>query len=83
MKIIDAKNRQQWDNFVTSHPEANFLQSWDFYEFHQSRCNQVVRRLVMDGDEEDSEILGAYAGVVEAAKRGRHLAIAGGQILDW
>ena len=71
MKIIDAKNRQQWDNFVTSHPEANFLQSWDFYEFHQSRGNQVVRRLVMDGDEEDSEILGAYAGVVEAAKRGR------------
>lgn len=83
MKIIDAKNRQQWDNFVTSHPEANFLQSWDFYEFHQSRGNQVVRRLVMDGDEEDSEILGAYAGVVEAAKRGRHLAIAGGPILDW
>ena len=48
MKIIDAKNRQQWDNFVTSHPEANFLQSWDFYEFHQSRGNQVVRRLVID-----------------------------------
>ena len=82
MKVIEAKNRAEWDKFVTSHPEANFLQSWDFYDFHQSRGNEVVRRLVVE-DEEESKILAAYAGVVEAAKRGRHLAIAGGPILDW
>ncbi len=75
-----AKNREQWDDFVTSHPEANFLQSWDFYEFHQSRGNDVVRRIAVD---EQRNIVAAYAGVVEAAKRGRHLAIAGGPILDW
>ena len=78
-KIIDADSREKWDKFVTSHPEANFLQSWDFYEFHKSRGNTVVRRIAMDG----KKIIAAYAGVVEAAKRGRHLAIAGGPILDW
>lgn len=80
MKIVDAKNRTKWDEFVTSHPEANFLQSWDFYEFHKSRGNAVVRRIAVD---DSSKIVAAYAGVVEAAKRGRHLAIAGGPILNW
>lgn len=80
MKITDATDRKTWDEFVTSHPEANFLQSWDFYEFYRSRGNQVVRRIVLDGAD---QIIGAYAGVVENAKRGRYLAIAGGPILDW
>lgn len=79
MKIVDAENRKEWDDFVTSHPEANFLQSWDFYEFYKSRGNQVVRRVIWDED----QIIGAYAGVIENAKRGRYLAIAGGPILDW
>lgn len=80
MKIIDAKNREKWDQFVTSHPEANFLQSWDFYEFHRSRGNEIVRRVAVD---DNGEIVAAYAGVVEDAKRGRHLAVAGGPILNW
>lgn len=75
-----AENREEWDDFVTSHPEANFLQSWDFYEFHASRGNHVIRRLARTPD---GKIVAAYAGVVEAARRGRHLAIAGGPILDW
>lgn len=80
MKIIDATDKKTWDQFITSHPEANFLQSWDFYEFHKSRGNQIVRRVAVD---KDQKIQAAYAGVIENAKRGRHLAIAGGPILDW
>ncbi len=80
MKIITAENKSDWDKFVTSHEEANFLQSWDFYEFYKSRGNEIVRRIAVD---DKGKILGAYAGVVEHAKRGRHLAIAGGPILDW
>ena len=79
MNIVDATNREEWDKFVTSHEEANFLQSWDFYEFHILRGKKVVRRLVM----EDDKIIGAYAGVVETAKRGTYMAIAGGPIIDW
>ena len=80
MKIVDGVSRDEWDGFVAARPEANFLQSWDFYEFHIARGKKVVRRLVLD----DSDvIIGAYAGVVETAKRGRYLAIAGGPIIDW
>ena len=78
-QIIDGAERAEWDKFITSHEETNFLQSWDFYEFHLSRGKKVVRRLLMD----DKKIIGAYAGVVETAKRGRYMAIAGGPIMDW
>ena len=80
MNITNAKSKSAWDQFVTSHPEANFLQSWDFYEFYQARGNEIVRRIATD---DDGKIIATYAGVVEHAKRGRHLAIAGGPILDW
>ncbi|MBR2994909.1 peptidoglycan bridge formation glycyltransferase FemA/FemB family protein [Candidatus Saccharibacteria bacterium] len=75
----DATNRNDWDEFIKSHSESNFLQSWDFYEFHVMRGKKVVRRLMMD----DGKVVGAYAGVVETAKRGTYLAIAGGPIIDW
>ena len=79
MEIFDAKNREEWDNFVTSFKDTNFLQSWDFYEFHLSRGKKIVRRIF----KKDKKIVAVYAGVIETAKRGRHLAIAGGPILDW
>ena len=80
MSIIDIEERKKWDNFVTSRKEANFLQSWDFYEFHKSRGKKIVRRAVVD---EKEKIIAVYAGVVETAKRGTYLAIAGGPIMDW
>ena len=79
MKIIDATSRSVWDGYVSKLPEANFLQSWDFHEFHKARGKRIVRRLVYAG----SKIVGAYAGVVETAKRGRYLAIAGGPLIDF
>lgn len=75
----DAASHSEWDKYIKSHQEANFLQSWDFYEFHQARGKRIVRRIM----EKDGKIIAAYAGVVETAKRGKYLAIAGGPILDW
>ena len=80
MKITTATSQSQWDDFITAHPEANFLQSWDFYEFYRDYGHEIVRRIALD---DEGNIIGAYAGQVEPAKRGRHLAIAGGPILDW
>lgn len=79
IKLIDGENRSEWDGFVTNLPEANFLQSWDFYEFHKNRGKKVVRREVL----KDDKIVGVYAGVVETARRGTYLAIAGGPLIDW
>ena len=77
--VTTAEDREVWDGFIKSHPESNFLQSWDFYEFHLARGKRVVRRLFY----KDDKIVGAYAGVVETAKRGRYMAIAGGPIMDF
>lgn len=79
MKIVDIDNRSTWDKYVTGQPEANFLQSWDFYEFHKARGKKVVRRGVYRGE----KLVGVYAGVIETAKRGTYMAIAGGPIIDW
>jgi len=80
MKIVDITDKSRWDKFVCSREEANFLQSWDFYEFHLSRGKKVVRRGILD---ERGKITGVYAGVVETARRGTYLAIAGGPLIDW
>lgn len=79
IKITDCDNQKTWDGFVKKLPEANFLQSWDFYEFHKNRGKKIVRRIITD----DEKIIGVYAGVVETAKRGTYLAIAGGPLIDW
>lgn len=68
-----------WDTFVTAHPEANFLQSWQWGEFQLSRNRAVVRRGVFD----DETLIGVYTGHIEKAKRGHHMQIAGGPIIDW
>ena len=80
MKIIDATDQKKWDKFVTSHDDANFLQSWAWGDFHQARNKTVVRRVVLDNDD---KIVAAYVGQVETAKRGTYMAIAGGPIMDW
>ncbi|MBR2543101.1 peptidoglycan bridge formation glycyltransferase FemA/FemB family protein [Candidatus Saccharibacteria bacterium] len=79
MKLEEITSRETWDGFIKSRAEANFLQSWDFYEFHIARGKKIVRRAVVV----DGKIVAAYAGVIETAKRGKYLAIAGGPIMDF
>lgn len=79
MIMREATGREEWDGFVAARPEANFLHSWDWGEFHITRGKTVVRRVAVDSE----EIVGAWEGVVETARRGRYMAIAGGPILDF
>lgn len=80
MKIINAENQKQWDAFVTSHEDANFLHSWAWGDFHEARGKKVVRRIALD---DKDQIIAAYVGQIETAKRGTYMAIAGGPIMDW
>lgn len=79
LEIRDVTNGDEWNQFVQSHSEANFLQSWQWGEFHLSRGKHIVRR----GIYEDAKLVGTYEGVIETARRGKYLAIAGGPIADW
>jgi len=36
-------NKQTWEKFVLSQPEANFLQSWNWGEFHKKLGHKIFR----------------------------------------
>ena len=78
-EVKTIESAKLWDDFVTSHPEANFLQSWQWGEFHLSRGRKIVRRGVFSGD----TLIGVYTGHIEPARRGKHMQIPGGPIIDW
>jgi lipid II:glycine glycyltransferase (peptidoglycan interpeptide bridge formation enzyme) len=61
------------------HPEANFLQSWYWGEFHEKLNNHIHRT----GFYQDNKLAGVMLSVVENAKRGRYLTVPGGPIIDW
>ncbi len=77
--VQDVTDRDEWDGFVTSHAEANFLHAWQWGEFHLARKRTIMRR----GMYRDNKLIGVYEGVVETARRGTHLSVAGGPIVDW
>ena len=79
LAIRTAESKSEWDTFVSSHPEANFLHSWQWGEFHASRGRVIIRRCVYDGD----TLMGVYTGHIEPARRGIHMEIVGGPIIDW
>ena len=76
IKTINDKNT--WENFLLSRPEANFLQSWQFGEFHSELNKKIFRLAVFDQE----KIQAAALLVKETAKRGSYLTIAGGPLFD-
>ncbi len=79
LSVETIENEATWNQFVEQHPEANFLQSWQWGEFHAMRGRAIVRR----GVRKNGTLVGVYTGHVEPARRGTHMEIAGGPIIDW
>jgi len=79
LSIQTINNKDVWEAFILSRKEANFLQSYNWGEFHQSLGKKVFYFGLFDGDQQ----IGACLVVKEEAKRGNYLTIAGGPILDW
>lgn len=77
VKPVD--NEKEWEDFLVSHPEANFLQSWYWGEFHKAYGNKVYR----SGFYNANELIGVMLSVVEDAKRGRYLTVPAGPIINW
>lgn len=77
LTIDYCTDREQWENFVLSRPEANFLQSFSWGAFQETLGKKVYRLLVM---EQGVPTAGSLV-VVERAKRGTHLTAAGGPLL--
>jgi lipid II:glycine glycyltransferase (peptidoglycan interpeptide bridge formation enzyme) len=79
LKVVYIDEKNAWEKFVLSRPEANFLQSWNWGVF-QKRMEKKVFPL---GFDRDGQLVGVALIVKETAKRGNYLTVAGGPLLDW
>lgn len=76
-KIVTSKS--QWEKFIRSQVEANFLQSWMWGDVNEKLDRKVFRVGYFDG----KKMIGAMIAELEDARRGRYLAVAAGPIIDW
>ncbi|MBI4096631.1 MAG: peptidoglycan bridge formation glycyltransferase FemA/FemB family protein [Candidatus Levybacteria bacterium] len=77
--IRQIADQETWESFILSKPEANFLQSWSWGEFHKSLNKQIFRT----GFFEKNKLVGVMLSVIEPARRGKYLTIPGGPIINW
>jgi lipid II:glycine glycyltransferase (peptidoglycan interpeptide bridge formation enzyme) len=79
MEPKEITKKETWEEFVKEHPEANFLHSWYWGEFHEMIGNRIFRVGFYDND----KLYGVMLAILEKAKRGRYLVVPGGPIMDW
>ncbi len=77
--IKEVNFKLEWEEFLAAHPEANFLQSWSWGQFHQSLHHTIFRT----GFYKQNKLIGLMLAIVEHAKRARYLTVPGGPIIDW
>jgi len=79
IKVEEITKKLIWEKFVLSYPGANFLQSWNFGEFHKN-LGKVIKRI---GFYESRKIVGVMLCIVEKAKRATYLTVPGGPLIEW
>jgi len=77
--IREINKKVEWEDFLKFHPESNFLQSWNWGEFHKSLKRYIFRT----GFYKNNKLIGLMLSVIEPAKRARYLIVPGGPIIDW
>src|SRR3989344_5660750 len=77
VKNIEEKN--VWEKFVLGRNETNFLQSWDWGEFHKALGKEIQRTGFFEGE----KLAGVMLSVIEPARRGKYLTVPGGPLIDW
>lgn len=73
------KDQNEWEKFLSLQSAANFLQSWYWGEFYNNLGNKIQRT----GFYSSNKLIGVMLSIVEVAKRGKHLIVPGGPIIDW
>ena len=75
----EITDKNQWEEFVTSVDNANFLQSWYWAEFQENINHPCFKLGVFEGQ----KMVGAMLCVVEPAKRAKYLTVPGGPLIDY
>lgn len=79
LEVNPIEDKQTWENFLGSRPEANFLHSWNWGEFHH-QLGHTIHRV---GYWKNFKLQGVMLSIVERAKRGRYLIVPGGPLINW
>lgn len=79
VKIQEITDKKAWESMVLARPEANFLQSWNWGEFHKNLGHKIFRV----GFYDEGRVVGVMSSVVERARRGTYLTVPGGPLVDW
>jgi lipid II:glycine glycyltransferase (peptidoglycan interpeptide bridge formation enzyme) len=79
ISVASITSKTIWEAFLRQHPEASFLQSWNWGEFYLSLGQRIFRQ----GFFQAEKLIGVMLLVEEKAKRARYLTLAGGPIIDW
>jgi len=75
----EIKNRKIWEQFVLSQNPQSFLQSWNWGETNKTIGNKIFRL----GFFNRKKLVGICLLIKQNAKRGSHLIIPGGPIINW
>lgn len=76
-KIITEK--AVWERFLISRKPKSFLQSWDWGELNERDGSKIFRL----GFFKDGKLVGICLLVEERARRGPHLLVPAGPVIDW
>lgn len=79
ISVEPITEKDVWEVFMAQHPEANFLHSWFWADFHERLGHRVHRC----GFFKNGRLAGIMLAIVENAKRGRHLIVPAGPIINW
>ena len=79
MTISEATNQQEWDTFLSQQQFRPFLQSWTMGEVYKAVGQQPIRLEIRDKE----ELIGICQAIVVPARRGRHLAISYGPLINF
>ena len=77
--VEEITDREIWEKFILSKSEANFLQSYNWGDFHKL-LGKTVSRI---GFLKNGILVGVMLTVVEKAKRATYLTVPAGPIIDW
>ncbi|MBI2506892.1 MAG: peptidoglycan bridge formation glycyltransferase FemA/FemB family protein [Candidatus Colwellbacteria bacterium] len=79
LEVNEINNKNEWEGFLETRPEASFLQSWYWGELYATLGDKVQRTGFYRG----SRLEGVMLSIVEDARRARYLIVPGGPIINW
>lgn len=79
IKIKTIKDKRIWEDFVINKDPGSFLQSWNWGETHKNLGENIHRKGFFKND----ELVGVMQLIKQSAKRGPHLLLPGGPLIDF